>query len=69
MNEKLAERIKELRIEQGYSIQSLSKELKIGASSICRWENAKADISGSALILLADFFNVSTDYLLGRVDD
>ena len=37
--EKFAQRLKELRIDKGLSIQALSKEVKIGAASICRWEN------------------------------
>ena len=63
--EKFAERLKELRTEKGLSIQKLAKEVKIGSSSICRWENCQADIKGSQLIVLALFFNVTIDYLMG----
>lgn len=62
---KFAERLKELRTEKGLSIQKLAKEVKIGSSSICRWENCQADIKGSQLIVLALFFNVTIDYLMG----
>ena len=37
--ENFAQRLKELRIDKGLSIQALSKEVKIGVASICRWEN------------------------------
>ncbi len=60
-----ADRLKDLRIERGLSIQSLAKLVKIGSSSLCRWENNQADIKASQLVVLAKFFNVSTDYLLG----
>ena len=60
--EKFAERLKELRIEKGLSIQALAKEVNIGSSSICRWENCQADVKGSQLIILAKYFNVSIDY-------
>ncbi|MBD5632097.1 MAG: helix-turn-helix transcriptional regulator [Clostridia bacterium] len=60
-----AERLKELRQEKGLSIQSLAKEVKIGSSSLCRWENGQADVKGSQLIILAKFFEVSIDYLMG----
>lgn len=60
-----AERLKELRIEKGLSIQALAKDVKIGSSSLCRWENKQADVKGSQLIILAKYFKVSTDYLLG----
>ena len=63
--EKFAERLKELRIEKGLSIQGLSKATKIGVASICRWENQLADVKGTQLIVLARFFGVSIDYLMG----
>lgn len=65
---KLGERIKELREEQNLSVQALSRVTSIQASSISRWENGKQDITGDNLIILADFFKVSADYLLGRED-
>ena len=60
-----AERLKELRIENGLSIQRLSQEVKIGVASICRWENCQADVKGSQLVTLAKYFNVTIDYLMG----
>ena len=60
-----AERLKDLRIEKGLSIQALAKDVKIGSSSLCRWENNQADVKGSQLIILAKYFKVSSDYLLG----
>ena len=58
-------RLKELRMEKGLSIQELSRQIGIGSSSLCRWENRQADVKGSQLIQLAQFFSVSVDYLLG----
>ena len=63
--ETFANRLKELRLEKNLTIKQLSMEVKIGSSSICRWENEQADIKGSQLIALARYFKVSTDYLLG----
>ena len=60
-----AERLRELRLEKGLSIQGLAKEVKIGSSSICRWENEQADVKGSQLVILANFFGVTIDYLMG----
>ena len=53
-----AERLKELRIEKGLSIQALAREVKIGSSSLCRWENCQADVKGSQLVILAKYFGV-----------
>ena len=66
--EKFAQRLKELRIDKGLSIQALSKEVKIGVASICRWENQQADIKGTQLVVLAKFFDVTIDYLMGLED-
>ncbi len=66
--EKLAVRLKELRQEKNLTIKQLSNLVKIGSSSLCRWENQQADIKGSQLIELARFFKVTTDYLLGLED-
>ena len=66
--EKFAERLKELRIEKNLSIHSLAKQVKIGASSICRWENCQADVKGTQLVVLAKYFGVTIDYLMGLED-
>lgn len=60
-----AERLKELRQEKGLSIQALAKEIGIGSSSICRWENSQADVKGYQLVILAKYFKVTIDYLMG----
>lgn len=60
-----AERVKSLREENNLSMIALAKELKVSTASIYRWENCQAEIKADQLILLAKFFNVSTDYLLG----
>ena len=66
--EKFAERLKELRLEKGLSIQALAKNVGIGSSSLCRWENKQSDIKSTELIILANYFGVSTDFLLGLED-
>ena len=63
-----AERLKDLRTEKGLSIKALSEVTQIGVASICRWENGKADVKGSQLVVLAKFFDVTVDYLLGLED-
>ena len=60
-----AERLKELRIEQNLSIMALGKAISVSDATICRWENGISDVKSDQLILLARFFNVSADYLLG----
>ena len=66
--DKFAERLKELRQEKGLSIQELAKEVQISSSSLCRWENCQADASGTHLVILAKYFGVTIDYLMGLED-
>ena len=60
-----AERLKELRQEKCLSIKALAKEVGIGSSSLCRWENCQADVKGYHLVILAKYFGVTIDYLMG----
>ncbi len=46
----------------------LSLETGISQSAIAKWELEKTEPTASAIIILADYFDVSTDYLLGRED-
>ena len=62
-------RLKELREEQGFSQYSLANELGIAQATIGNWEAGKREPNLEMIIRLADFFKVSTDYLLGRTDD
>ena len=68
MERKLGARLREVRIEAGYSIQALSRLTGINASSLCRWENNKQDITGDMLIIISKALKVSADYLLGLID-
>lgn len=62
----LNERIKELRFVKGISQVDLAKRLNVSKQSVSNWENDNIQPSIEVLIKLADIFNVSTDYLLGR---
>ena len=59
------QRIKELAIEKKISIRELEKTLKFSNGAINKWEEkAPSD----KLEKVANYFNVSTDYLLGRTN-
>lgn len=64
-----AERIKELRKKRGMSQAALGKILALRQDAISTYERGKNYPEVRNLIVLADFFGVSTDYLLGRTDD
>ena len=63
-----SERIKELRIERSLSQMQLAKACNISQSAIAKWELGKTEPTASAIIVLAEFFNESADYLLGLTD-
>lgn len=61
-------RLKELREKLGISQLKLAMELGLNQNSISRYETGAREADYKALIALADYFDVSIDYLLGRTD-
>ena len=61
-------RFQELKKERSTSNYAISKTLNISDSAISAWELSKKMPSIESLYKLADFFNVSIDYLVGRTD-
>lgn len=59
-------RIAKLREARGLSQQQLAEKIGMSQGTIAMWETDKRRIPDDKLILLADFFNVTTDYILGR---
>lgn len=62
----IGERIKELRKSKKMSQSELGKFIGVSQTTVTAWENGRAEPSSSYVAKLATFFNVSTDYLLGR---
>lgn len=60
------DRLKNLCEEQKISIVELEEKLGFGRNSLYNWK--KKTPNGASLQKVADFFDVSTDYLLGRTD-
>ena len=61
-------RLKELRKEKGISQLKLAMELNTNQNTISRHETGEREPGINELISIADYFNVSVDYLLGRTD-
>lgn len=59
-------RIKNLRLSRELNQVQLAEKLGVKKQSISNWENDNIMPSIDMLIRIADFFHVSTDYLLGR---
>ena len=66
MRPTFGERLKELRLEHKLTQLELAKKLFISKSSICKYEKDNNFPEASLLQKIADYFEVSVDYLLGK---
>ena len=62
-------RIRDLREDRDLSQTEIAKVIKTTQQQYSKIETGKADISGEKLKLLAQFYNVSVDYILGLIDE
>lgn len=62
----ISARLKKLREEAGLSQKDLAKRLDVASSTIAMYESNKRTPDANMLEKIADFFEVSVDYLLGR---
>ena len=66
--EKFSERLKELSNENGITQDKLAEETGLSQAALANWENGKRIPNAAAIITLAKYFGVTTDYLLGVTD-
>ena len=65
----IQERLKDLRVERGLTLEQLSAETGISKSALGKYEaDDFKDISPFRMVALAKFYGVSTDYLLGLTE-
>ena len=62
-------RLRELRKSKKLSQQIIADMLGVTQATLSGWENEKYEIDNQSLSKLASYFNVTTDYLLGRTDE
>jgi len=62
-------RLRELRLEKELTVVALAQRVGINESAIRKWENKSARPILDYVILLADFFGVSVDYIAGIKDE
>lgn len=62
----IGQRIRDLKKQKRMSQTELAKSAGVSQTTVTAWETGKAEPSSSAVARLADIFNVTTDYLLGR---
>ena len=62
-------RLKELRKKKGLSQLRLATDLNTTQNTISRYETGEREPGIDELIKIADYFNVSVDYLIGRTEN
>lgn len=62
------DRLKEVRTQAGLSQKSLAEQLYVTQQSVWKWEMNTSSPNPETIAKIAEIFDVSTDYLLGRTD-
>lgn len=64
----LGSRLKELRELKGLRQEDIANEFSYGKSTVSQWESGRNEPEYEILVKLAKYFNVTTDYLLGKTN-
>lgn len=62
------ERLKELRLDRGLRLKDVAAAVGLTIRAISNYEQGIREPSIDILIKLCDFFEVTSDYLIGRTD-
>ena len=65
---KFAERIRDLRKDEGISQADLAEKLGVTQRRISYWERGDVEPDMYSLWKISDYFEVSVDYLIGKID-
>ena len=65
---KFAKRLRELREEKDYSQRHMARELGISKTTYWKYELGAFEPNHTMTTKIAEFFDVTTDYLLGRTE-
>jgi transcriptional regulator with XRE-family HTH domain len=68
MKENFAKKFKELRLQKGVPQSEVANAIGVDATFIGHIETGTKFVSVETLAVIADYFGVTTDYLLGRAD-
>lgn len=64
----MVKNLKNLRVSKGISQQKLAEIIGISQQSVNKYENHNIEPDITTLILLADYFDTSVDYLIGNTE-
>lgn len=63
----LKDKVKELCKNHNTTIMKLESDLNLGSGTVAKWDKATPKVD--TILKVADYFEVSVDYLIGRTDD
>ena len=63
-----AKQLRQLMKEKGITQETLAKHIGYSQRGVSKWINEQAEPTATAIILCANYFDVTTDYLLGLED-
>lgn len=69
MDKQFGYRLRYLRTEKGITGTKLGELVGAKKGLVAQWESGKCYPNNDRLVLLADYFDVTTDYLMGRTDN
>lgn len=64
-----ANRIRKCRLDARMTQEEISTKLDVNVLTYKGYENRRSDVPAVYLVRIADFYEVSVDYLLGRIND
>lgn len=64
----IAQRIKELRTEKGFTQRELANLVGCTQPMIVLWEKGECEPTASVILKLSEVFNCTADYLLGKAE-
>lgn len=63
----VGENMRRLRMRKGILQKDLARLLNVSQNAVCLYENGKREPNIRSLVKMCDFFDVSLDYLVGRI--
>ncbi len=69
MKNKFAERLSDLLESNGLSKRAFAEKIGVSAMSVSDWTNGNVQPSAENVYLTAEFFHISSDFLLGLEDE
>ncbi|MBQ7783015.1 MAG: helix-turn-helix transcriptional regulator, partial [Oscillospiraceae bacterium] len=65
----ISKRIKELRLSKGYNMRQMATALNLPYTTYVNYEKGAREPSSEQILLIAKYFDVTTDFIMGRTEN